>query len=113
SVSRRVVVRVPARSRRVPAGRGDRARARGSVRPSCDRRRGAARHWAPGAAFLTYSWPSTDQTLKQASAGIAGGASRVCLVASGRKPSDHDFGRVTDMVTGLKDADRVDMVEKS
>jgi len=51
--------------------------------------------------------------LKQASAGIAGGASRVCLVASGRKPSDHDFGRVTDMVTGLKDADRVDMVEKS
>lgn len=56
------------------------------------------------AEILTYSWLSPADTLRQAGAGIAGGASRVCLVASGRGPGDRDVERVADVVGELKSA---------
>lgn len=54
------------------------------------------------AGILKYSWLSTQETLRQAGAGIAGGAGRVCLVASGRGPSTRDIDRVADMVGAVK-----------
>lgn len=55
------------------------------------------------APILKYSWLKTDEAVKQADTGIRGGASRVCLVASGRGPGNRDVDRVTDIVTRLKD----------
>lgn len=55
------------------------------------------------AEILKYSWLSTDEAMDQASMGIGGGASRVCLVASGRGPSRRDVGRVGEIVERLKD----------
>lgn len=55
------------------------------------------------AEILKYSWLSTDEAMEQASMGIGGGASRVCLVASGRGPSRRDVGRVGEIVERLKD----------
>ncbi|MEV0703959.1 biotin synthase BioB [Saccharopolyspora sp. NPDC050389] len=55
------------------------------------------------APILKYSWLSKDETLKQAGAGLKGGASRVCLVSSGRGPSTRDIDKVTEMVGALKD----------
>ncbi|WP_199434592.1 biotin synthase BioB [Qaidamihabitans albus] len=54
------------------------------------------------APILKYSWLSKDETLKQAGAGLEGGASRVCLVASGRGPSTRDIDKVTEMAVALK-----------
>lgn len=56
------------------------------------------------ADVLKYSWVNTEEALKQASYGIAGGASRVCMVASGRGPSHKDVERVSAMVEDLKGA---------
>src|SRR5699024_6981994 len=53
--------------------------------------------------ILKYSWLSGEEALRQAQAGITGGASRVCLVASGPGPSHKDLERVTGMVEDLKD----------
>nr|WP_068400614.1 biotin synthase BioB [Kribbia dieselivorans] len=55
------------------------------------------------ADILTYSWLKPDEALAQAGAGLRGGASRVCLVSSGRGPSDRDIDRVSGMVGALKD----------
>jgi biotin synthase len=55
------------------------------------------------APILKYSWLSKDETLKQAGAGLAGGATRVCMVSSGRGPSDRDIDKVTEMTEALKD----------
>lgn len=55
------------------------------------------------APILKYSWLSKDETLKQAGAGLRGGATRVCMVSSGRGPSDRDIDKVTEMVGALKD----------
>lgn len=55
------------------------------------------------APILKYSWLKTDEAVKQANTGIGGGASRVCLVASGRGPGNRDIDRVTEIVTQLKD----------
>ncbi|MFE0020939.1 biotin synthase BioB [Amycolatopsis sp. NPDC059021] len=55
------------------------------------------------ASILKYSWLSTDEALQQAGAGLSGGASRVCLVASGRGPSNRDIDKVTSMVGELKE----------
>ncbi|WP_169252206.1 biotin synthase BioB [Brevibacterium sp. 'Marine'] len=55
------------------------------------------------AEILKYSWLSTDEAMDQASMGIGGGASRVCLVASGRGPSRRDVNRVGEIVERLKD----------
>ncbi|RRO16717.1 biotin synthase BioB [Saccharopolyspora rhizosphaerae] len=54
------------------------------------------------APVLKYSWLSEDEALRQAGAGLKGGASRVCVVASGRGPSHRDVDKVTAMVGALK-----------
>ena len=55
------------------------------------------------AEVLTYSWLSpSEQVVAQATAGIRGGASRVCLVASGRGPGNRDIDRVAGVVDELK-----------
>ena len=55
------------------------------------------------AEILRYSWLSTEEAMDQAGKGIDGGASRVCLVASGRGPSRRDVGRVGAIVERLKE----------
>ncbi|WP_227468148.1 biotin synthase BioB [Microbacterium sp. YJN-G] len=55
------------------------------------------------APILKYSWLSAEEAVEQARAGIGGGASRVCLVASGRGPMNRDIDRVTDIVSTLKE----------
>lgn len=62
----------------------------------CSQRRGS------DAEILTYAWLAEDEVLRQAIAGIDGGASRVCLVASGRGPSGRDLDRVEAVVRRLK-----------
>lgn len=54
------------------------------------------------APILKYSWLKTDEALQQAAAGLKGGATRVCMVSSGRGPSDKDIDKVTDMVGAIK-----------
>ncbi|TCK26862.1 biotin synthase BioB [Pseudonocardia endophytica] len=56
------------------------------------------------AGVLQYSWLSPQDVVAQASAGIRGGASRVCLVASGRGPGSRDIDRVAGVVDELKSA---------
>lgn len=63
----------------------------------CSQRLGSA------AQILKYSWLSTDEAIGQATTGIRSGASRVCLVASGKGPSNRDVDRVSEMVSQLKD----------
>jgi biotin synthase len=55
-----------------------------------------------GADVLKYSLLPADEAVRQAVAGIEGGASRVCLVASGRGPSPRDLDRVEEVVGQLK-----------
>ncbi len=62
----------------------------------CSQRRGS------DAGILKYSWLDSDEAVRQASAGIGAGASRVCLVASGRGPSARDLERVEEVVGRLK-----------
>jgi biotin synthase len=54
------------------------------------------------ADVLKYRWLPQEEALEQARAGIHGGASRICMVASGRGPSGHDVERVATMVDELK-----------
>ncbi len=54
------------------------------------------------ATVLKYRWLPQDDALAQARAGIAGGARRICMVASGRGPSAHDVERVATIVDELK-----------
>lgn len=54
------------------------------------------------APILKYSYLSTEETLRQAGAGLQGGASRVCMVSSGRGPSDRDIDKVVEMTEALK-----------
>lgn len=54
------------------------------------------------ADILKYSWLKADEAIEQASAGLRGGASRVCMVSSGRGPSDRDVERVAGLVGALK-----------
>ena len=53
--------------------------------------------------ILTYSWLAKDEAHRQAQFGLAGGASRVCLVASGRGPSNREVKRVADMAMSIKE----------
>ncbi len=55
------------------------------------------------AGVLTYTWLKTDQVIASAEAGVAGGARRVCLVASGRGPTDRDIDRVAGAIAGFKE----------
>jgi biotin synthase len=52
---------------------------------------------------LTYTWLKKDEATAQATAGVRAGASRVCLVASGRGPTDRDVTRVSELVGQIKD----------
>jgi biotin synthase len=63
----------------------------------CSQRLGSA------AQILKYSWLKPEEAVEQATVGIRAGASRVCLVASGKGPSNHDVARVADMVDRLKE----------
>jgi biotin synthase len=63
----------------------------------CSQRLGSA------AQILKYTWLKPEEAVQQAATGIRAGASRVCLVASGKGPTDRDVDRVASMVEGLKD----------
>jgi biotin synthase len=56
-----------------------------------------------GADVLKYSWLKTDEVIASAEAGVAGGARRVCLVASGRGPTDKDIDRVAATIATFKE----------
>lgn len=62
----------------------------------CSQRLGSA------AEVLKYTWLSTSDAVAAAEAGIGAGAKRVCLVASGRGPSNRDVDRVSDIIGTLK-----------
>ncbi|MEV4789201.1 biotin synthase BioB [Streptomyces tuirus] len=55
------------------------------------------------AGILKYTWLKPDQASDAAAAGVAGGAKRVCLVASGRGPTDRDVDRVSETIKTIKD----------
>ncbi|GAA1528682.1 biotin synthase BioB [Streptomyces albidochromogenes] len=55
------------------------------------------------AEILKYTWLKPAEASKAAAAGVAGGAKRVCLVASGRGPTDKDVDRVTKTIEAIKD----------
>ncbi len=57
------------------------------------------------AEVLTYSWLSRDEAVAVARTGMEAGARRVCLVSSGRGPSNRDLERISDIIDGLKEAD--------
>lgn len=68
----------------------------------CSQRRGS------DAGILRYSWLPEHEALRQAAAGIEAGASRVCLVATGRGPSAGDLDRVEALIRRVK-ADHPDV----
>ncbi|MFI6345437.1 biotin synthase BioB [Streptomyces sp. NPDC050560] len=55
-----------------------------------------------GADILKYTWLKPDEASRAAAAGVAGGAKRVCLVASGRGPTDRDVDRVSRTIEAIK-----------
>lgn len=54
--------------------------------------------------ILKYSWLSTKDATRQATFGMEGGAGRVCLVASGRGPSNRDIDRVGEITKSIKNS---------
>ena len=54
------------------------------------------------AGIVKYTWLDPDRTRELASHGVAAGAARVCLVASGRGPTDRDVDRLAPTVEGIK-----------
>ncbi|MGH7867167.1 MAG: biotin synthase BioB [Candidatus Dormibacteraceae bacterium] len=63
----------------------------------CSQRRGSK------AEILKYTWLKPDEAAVASRAGVAGGAKRVCLVASGRGPSDRDVDRVSKIIEAIKE----------
>ncbi|OEU89080.1 biotin synthase BioB [Streptomyces oceani] len=63
----------------------------------CSQRLGSA------ADILKYTWLKPDEAAASAKAGVAGGAKRVCLVASGRGPTDRDIARVAETISAVKE----------
>lgn len=55
------------------------------------------------AEILKYTWLKPEEAVHQVGLGIAGGATRVCMVASGKGPTDRDVDRVATMIDTLKD----------
>ncbi|WP_328917564.1 MULTISPECIES: biotin synthase BioB [unclassified Streptomyces] len=55
------------------------------------------------ADILKYTWLKPDEAAAAARAGVAGGAKRVCLVASGRGPTDRDVDRVSKTIEAIKE----------
>jgi biotin synthase len=62
----------------------------------CSQRRGSR------ADVLTYTWLAPQDAAAAARAGVRGGAKRVCLVASGRGPTDRDVARVCRTIEMIK-----------
>src|SRR5579862_3336750 len=54
------------------------------------------------ADVLKYTWLKSDEVVATAKAGVAAGAKRVCLVASGRGPTDRDIDRVCSTIESLR-----------
>jgi biotin synthase len=63
----------------------------------CSQRRGS------DADVLKYNWVDPAEAAETADRAVAGGAKRVCLVASGRGPSDRDIQRVAETVRVIKE----------
>lgn len=63
----------------------------------CSQRRGS------DADILKYNWLDPLATAETADRAVAGGAKRICLVASGRGPSDRDISRVAETVRLIKE----------
>src|SRR6516162_8351049 len=61
----------------------------------CSQRLGSA------ADVLKYTWLKPDDVVRSAEAGVQAGARRVCLVASGRGPTDRDIDRVCSAIEGF------------
>src|SRR4051794_2011351 len=55
------------------------------------------------ADILKYSWLGPAEAVEQAAAGLRGGATRICMVSSGRGPTDRDVDRVARVVGALKE----------
>ena len=64
----------------------------------CSQRRGSQ------AGALTYNWLDPATALSEAARAAERGARRVCLVASGRGPSERDISRVAQTVAAIKKA---------
>jgi biotin synthase len=62
----------------------------------CSQRRG------PGTGVLKYNWVDAPQVALEAERAAAAGAKRVCLVASGRGPSDRDVERVAATISAVR-----------
>jgi biotin synthase len=62
----------------------------------CSQRAGSA------ADVLKYTWLKPAEVLASAEAGVAGGARRVCMVASGRGPNDREIAKVAGMISDFK-----------
>ena len=63
----------------------------------CSQRLGSA------ADVLKYTWLKPDEVVSSAEAGVRAGAKRVCLVASGRGPTDGDITRVSTAISAFKE----------
>lgn len=63
----------------------------------CSQRAGSA------AGVLKYTWLKPDEVVASAEAGVAGGARRVCLVASGRGPTERDVDRVCESIATFRE----------
>jgi biotin synthase len=63
----------------------------------CSQRRGSE------ADVLTYNWVDAATAAATADRAVAGGVRRICLVASGRGPSDRDVDRVAETVRVIKE----------
>lgn len=55
------------------------------------------------AEIVKYTWLKPDETAKAVSAGVEAGASRVCLVASGRGPTNRDVDRLAPTISDIKE----------
>jgi biotin synthase len=55
------------------------------------------------AEILKYTWLKPQEAAEAAGAGVAGGAKRVCLVASGRGPTGRDVDRVSETISAIKE----------
>ncbi len=55
-----------------------------------------------GSEILKYGWLKPDEAVASATTGIVGGARRVCLVGSGRGPTDRDVDRVAETIGAIK-----------
>lgn len=63
----------------------------------CSQRLGSA------ADVMKYTWLRPEQTREHVRCGVLAGAARVCLVASGRGPTDRDVDRVATAISEIKE----------